>query len=160
VSSPEHIATPAGGPQVRLLDARGPGLDPEGLRRWARTVSRETPAKHRSRSYRFPFALVAWHERPVGVDLERVEALGPEFLASISTPAELESVGASGHTEAASSRWSSKEALAKALGDAVSYDPRRLESPERWPDGRSGPWRAATIDAPPVHVAWLCWRAA
>ncbi len=55
--------------------------------------------------------------------------------------------------------WCAKEALAKALGDAVDYDPRRLESPIRWPELRSGPWRARPIPALPAgHVGWLCWR--
>jgi phosphopantetheinyl transferase len=59
-----------------------------------------------------------------------------------------------------SSLWSSKEALAKALGDPLHYDPRRLESPMSWPGGRAGPWRAARLATPDGHTAWLCWRPA
>jgi phosphopantetheinyl transferase len=54
--------------------------------------------------------------------------------------------------------WCGKEALSKALGDALAYDPRRLGSPLSWPDGRSGAWCAAELPAPAGHVAWLCWR--
>ncbi len=57
------------------------------------------------------------------------------------------------------SLWSSKEALSKALGNALDYDPRWLEGPAAWPDGRSGPWRAARLDVGDDHVAWLCWCA-
>ncbi|HWE10427.1 MAG TPA: hypothetical protein VG325_13820 [Solirubrobacteraceae bacterium] len=54
--------------------------------------------------------------------------------------------------------WSSKEALAKALGDALRYDPRRLEAPVAWVNGACGPWRARPVPAPPGHVARVCWR--
>jgi hypothetical protein len=56
------------------------------------------------------------------------------------------------------SLWASKEALAKALGDAMLYEPSRLGSPQHWPRGQAGPWRAAELAAPAGHVAWLCWR--
>jgi hypothetical protein len=56
--------------------------------------------------------------------------------------------------------WCSKEALAKALGDPLRYDPRRLGSPIRWPASRSGPWRAIPLRAPTGHAAWLCWLSA
>jgi hypothetical protein len=56
------------------------------------------------------------------------------------------------------SLWSSKEALAKALGDALAYDPRRLESPLNWEDGAAGRWRARELTPEPGYVAWLVWR--
>lgn len=56
------------------------------------------------------------------------------------------------------SLWSSKEALAKALGDALDYDPRRLEGPCAWPDGRSGSWRARALEPAEEYVGWVCWR--
>lgn len=148
-----------GAPEVMLLDARENSLDERGLREAARAAVEASGAAYASRSYRFPFALIAWHDQPVGVDLERVEAFEPGFLESISTPSELGREGdrtdPSGY---AAALWSSKEALAKALGDAVTYDPRRLESPMFWDDGRSGPWRAQTLSVPSGHTAWLCWR--
>lgn len=118
-------------------------------------------APHVSRSYRSPLAIVAWHDSPVGVDIERVESLGREFAHSICTPVELEdeSLIASFDDDAVvASIWSGKEALAKALGDAVDYDPRRLHSPLLWPDGASGRWRAEQLTVPEGYVAWLVWR--
>jgi hypothetical protein len=148
-------------PEVRLLDARPAGLGEEGLRAWARRLTAASGAAHVARSYRWPWALVAWDERPVGVDVERVEPADRAFAASIATPAER---GALPRSEAELARWtaslwSSKEALAKALGDALAYDPRRLEAPMRWPRLRAGAWRAAPVTVPPGHVGWVCWRA-
>lgn len=142
-------------PQVFLLDARRAGLDETDLRSWARDQAEASGAEYTSRSYRYPYALVACHEHRVGVDIERVERLDAAFLQSICTPVErafrLEA-------DDAWSLWCSKEALAKALGDARRYDPRRLVSPMLWPDGRSGPWRAAALRAPARHNAWVCWQ--
>ncbi len=121
---------------MRLFDAQSAGLDERGLRRWVRAWSTELEAPHVSTSYCYPHAVVAWHTEPVGVEVERVTAC----------EAELTSVR------------SSKEALAKAFGDLLEYDPRLLETPLLWPDGESGPWRAIKIEAPPAHVAWVCWR--
>jgi hypothetical protein len=53
--------------------------------------------------------------------------------------------------------WSSKEALAKALGDAGDYDPRRLGSPMFWTGGAAGRWRTRRLAVPPGYLAWLCW---
>lgn len=157
-SQPPLIVGP-GAPQVRLLDARDAGLDEPGLRSAARSAAAAAGAPYSSTSYRFPYAVVAWHESPVGVDVERVEPFDAAFVESISTPAELgRAVDAAAADAYAASLWSSKEALAKALGDAMAYDPRRLESPMFWAGGRSGPWRAAELSAPPGHNAWLCWR--
>lgn len=148
-----------GGPEVWLLDAVRAGLDEPGLREWTRAETVSCGALHSSRSYRFPYALAARHVDPVGIDIERVEPCDRAFLASISTP--LERAGALDATdldEYATSLWCSKEALSKALGDAMLYDPRRLCSPLHWPGGRAGRWRASTVPAPPGHTAWLCWR--
>ncbi len=100
---------------------------------------------------------------PVGVDIERVQPLDPVFLASIQTPSERQVViaGEGADRDAAmTSLWSGKEALAKALGDALRYDPRRLESPVRWPEGRCGRWRAEALAGIDGHVGWVCWAVA
>jgi len=146
-------------PQVRLIDARAIGLpDESALREHARACSAGTSASSTSRSYCFPLALVAWHTSAVGIDIERVGPCDEVFADSIRTPAE-RAMGwpADDPDRVFTSLWSSKEALSKALGDALDYDPRWLEGPGAWPDGRSGPWRAATLDVGDDHVAWLCW---
>ena len=60
-------------PEVRLLDARSADLSPQALRAWARAETTRANAAHVTRSYRYPYALVAWHSGPVGVDIERIE---------------------------------------------------------------------------------------
>jgi hypothetical protein len=146
-------------PEIRFLDARAAGVDEPGLRDLARALTAASGAAFATRSYRHPYALVAWHSLPVGADLERIEACDGAFAESIRTPAERAAAGGHALSEAQiASLWCSKEALAKALGDARRYDPRRLESPMGWPDGSAGPWRAAPVPVARGHVAWLCWR--
>jgi phosphopantetheinyl transferase len=135
------------------------GLDEPGLRAWARTEAAGVAASHASRSYCYPYALVAWHTEPVGVDIERIEPLEQAFTESICTPSERRMLTGDEHPDVfPSALWSSKEALAKALGDARRYDPRRLDSPAFWLQGQAGPWRAALLPVPARHSAWLCWR--
>ncbi len=156
---PVALDLPPGAPSTWLLDASGTGLDEKGLRGRSRELARASGAAFTSRSYRFPYALVACHTASVGVDIERIEPLEPEFLASISTPEEIRTHPSVPDCGYAASLWSSKEALAKALGNAVDYDPRRLGSPVYWPQEGSGPWRALSLPVPRGYVAWLCWRA-
>ncbi len=68
-------------PELRLLDARVEGLDDVGLRARARELTDASGATHAARSYRFPWALLAWHDGPVGVDLELI---GPRRATSPS----------------------------------------------------------------------------
>jgi 4'-phosphopantetheinyl transferase superfamily len=155
-----RVELDADAPKVWLLDARAADVDEIALRRWARSQRQPDAETFVTRSYAHPYALVAWHSGPVGIDIERVQACEPGFLESICTPAErcLEPAGLLDPDSRAISMWCGKEALSKALGDALAYDPRRLDSPIGWPDGRSGAWHAAELPAPPGHVAWLCWR--
>jgi hypothetical protein len=144
-----------------VLDARTLDVDAPGLRAAARALTARAGIAHATRSYRFPYALVAWHSQPVGIDIEREEPFDAVFMDSICTPSERFHPRSLGNPDRfLASLWSSKEALAKGLGDAVHYDPRRLESPIRWPDGRAGGWRAEQLEIAPGHAAWLCWRAA
>jgi 4'-phosphopantetheinyl transferase superfamily len=156
---PLCLDTPEQAPEVRLLDAGSAGAAEQVLRSSARRLSEEAGAPYASRSYRYPYALVAWHSAPVGIDIERVQALDPRFATSICTPAEeVEWTALPDPHAHFSSLWSSKEALAKALGDPVSYDPRRLGGPMFWPRGRAGRWEARSLRAADGHVAWLCWQ--
>ena len=146
-----------GAPVVCMLDARAAGLNELGLRSWARQLPEVAHAAHSSRSYRHPYALVACGSQPVGVDLERVEPLDQAFLQSICTPEERDRV-LDGDNATIAALWCSKEALSKALGNPLAYDPRRLGSPIFWPNGSSGPWRATSLSVPSGYVGWLCWR--
>lgn len=142
-------------PRVLLICGADDISDAE-LRAYARSV---TPsALHVSRSYCGSRALVVWHDCDVGIDIEGVSALDEGFAATICTPAELEAARyVRDRNLCLTSMWSGKEALAKALGEPVSYDPTRLESPRCWPDGVCGRWRATPLDVGPALVAWLCW---
>ena len=154
-----RLAVPPGGPDARLLDARRVGLDEPGLRAAARAVTDATGDPHTSRSYRYPYALVSSHARSVGVDIERFEPCDPTSAASMCTPTEtVDWWSPSKPHEYVVALWSSKEALAKALGNALDYDPRRLPAPMLWPGGRAGVWRAAELQVTDGHVAWVCWR--
>jgi phosphopantetheinyl transferase len=134
-----------------------PASDTE-LRALARAHPEAAAAAHVSRSYRAPLALVAWHTAPVGVDLEYVEIGGNGFAESICTPGELVLFEGRLDDDAfVASLWAGKEALAKALGDAIAYDPRRLDSPATWRRGIAGRWRAREFIPAPNHVAWLVW---
>jgi hypothetical protein len=149
----------AAGPQVRLFDARPAGLDERGLRVWARETTAAAGAAYVVRSYRYPYALVAWHSEPVGVDIERIAPCDAAFAELICTPEEKADPACSAAPdEYLTQLWCSKEALSKALGDALDYEPGRLESPMRWPDGQAGSWRATSLAVAPGHAAWLCWR--
>jgi phosphopantetheinyl transferase len=145
------------GPRYSLLHRPG---DPQALRVAAAELSVQQAAPYLSRSYREPFALVAWHTAPVGIDLERVEDLSAELARSIATPEERQALGHNfDDPRFVASMWSAKEAVAKCLGDALDYDPRRLVSPLLWRDGAAGRLRAAELGAPEHHVAWICWAA-
>lgn len=159
----ERARIAPGGPLVCVLDARRRSLDEDGLRGWARAESAALAGANTSRSYSFPYAVFAWHDGPVGVDIERVARCDERFAESIATPAELaraREVPDDERDRYVTAMWSSKEAVAKALGDALAYDPRRLDAPMLWPDGSAGPWRCAALDVDDGYVGWVCWRAA
>lgn len=151
-------------PVVTFIDAVARGLDQVRLRELARRFE----APYVSRSYRYPLAAVAaWH-RDVGVDLERVhDALDLEFARSIATPRERAELEQATSADIAS-LWSAKEAVAKALGQPLARDPRRVEAPPLWRAGGAsrvrqrlgGPWWAQALDAPAGFVGWVVWRGA
>lgn len=146
-----------GGPRVYLLEVGTTDAMGQELPDAARALTDQLGAACASRSYCAPFAVVAVHHHAVGVDIERVSTWEPRQLASILTPGE-RTRPLPTDDRWATSIWASKEALAKALGHPVSYDPRRLGSPHFWPTGQAGRWRASQFPAPAHHVAWLCWE--
>ena len=85
---PISLPVAAGAPDVVVFDALEARLDEPGLRDPGANVSSERRPAHTSRSYRYPYALVASHSEPVGVDIERIEAFHQAFLESILTPSE------------------------------------------------------------------------
>jgi hypothetical protein len=170
----EGLCAPVrGAPTVRVLDARNREWDERRLRAEARALTARTGAPFSSRSYRYPYALATWHNREVGVDLEVVDAANAALSDVICTETERRLLAhAQDGALDRSSLWSGKEALAKALGDALLYDPSRLASPLVWlPERLSAPmphpeafvtraagrWRAAPLVVPDGHVGWLCW---
>ena len=147
-------------PAVALLDARSRGLDLHGLREWARSTSRESGGPHASRSYRYPYALVAMHTERVGVDLERISFCDTAFAELICTRTERRDPACLADPDRyLTSLWSSKEALSKALGDARRYEPSRLESPLHWPHRTGRMLARDRARVVPGFVAWLCWEA-
>jgi len=146
-------------PRVQILDARLEGLDASALRERARLVGGASGFRYVSRSYRYPYALIGCHSEPVGIDIERVSACDAAFADLICTPEERFDpalvIDPDGYL---TSLWCAKEALSKALGDALRHTPSRLGSPARWPLRRSGPWQAARLEIASGHVAWVCWR--
>lgn len=144
-------------PLVYLLEEEGGERREADLRAGARALCAGAGARCSSRSYRFPFAVVALSDTPVGVDIERVTAWNPAQLRSILTPTEGQRRPPPDNRWA-TALWSSKEALAKGLGQPLGYDPRRLESPVTWQQGQAGRWSARSLEAPPGHVVWLCWQ--
>lgn len=160
MAPPSSRASGVPEPAYELLRASAPAGADARLRTLARRHPAALAAGHSSRSYRAPLALVAWGETPLGIDLERVDACDRAFAESICTPGELALfAGRLGDARFVTSLWSGKEALAKALGDAIRYDPRRLDSPLGWEGGSAGPWRARELAPAPGHVAWLVWAA-
>lgn len=146
-------------PKLRLLDANELQADDRELRALARSVSVTSGSEYASRSYSFPYALIAMHDRPVGVDVERIGRCDSQFADLICTRDERVEVARAGEADKLlTSLWSSKEALAKGLGDALRYEPSRLDAPARWPNSQAGAWSCEEVAIDRAHVAWVCWR--
>jgi len=144
------IAAPGFPGTVVLAEERSPQA--------ARAVVRSAPSArgaHVSRSYRGCFGLLAVSHSRVGVDLELVDTT--VCRDAVLTPGEL---NLGGTPAMWCDWWSAKEALAKALGNARLYDPRRLESPSHWDGGRAGRWACSALELPRGLVGWVVWEAA
>jgi hypothetical protein len=134
---------------IYLIEAASPSA--------ARTAARslETPPGwFASRAYRSHFGVVGMGPARVGVD---IEVFDPTVTAdAVLTRREQGLESGSGDL---CRWWSAKEALAKALGDARRYDPRHLESPALWSQGREGRWIAGELCVPAGFVGWVVWEA-
>jgi phosphopantetheinyl transferase (holo-ACP synthase) len=154
-------------PAVSLLDAVALELDETGLRQEARLAARSVPGRTTSRSYRYPWALVANWAGPVGVDIERVDpSLDERFALSIASYRERDALVQDPPTPAdVASLWSVKEAIAKALGSPVQRDPRTIEAPALWRPAVSmgviqtlgHGWSAGAVSVPEGYVGWVAW---
>ena len=125
-----------------------------------------------SRSYSGRVALIAGSNQRVGVDVELTDLAREDswsltnewFRSSMLTSEErvrIASDSTPGTTLSATSVWSSKEAVAKALGTPRQFDPTRLTGAAVWKDARRGRWRAAYLDLTPLGldaVAWMVYE--
>jgi len=123
---------------------------------------------HWSRSYSGDHAVIAgWRDR-VGVDVEALDrpieatwSLHNElFRTTMMTAEERELTPPRGPETArhlALSLWCSKEALAKALGTPLEWEPTRLRGPALWPSREVGRWRATYLGADVLHFRALAW---
>ena len=157
------VCVDPGHPYVaRLVDE-----DHDQLRRRARSEC-DDRWRHWSRSYSGDVALIAgWRER-VGVDVEvlggRIEPTwsldNADYRATMMTPEERErplTLDPGAARQGAISLWCSKEALAKALGTPLEWEPSRLGGPALWPSRHQGRWRATYLDADHVATDALAW---
>lgn len=142
-------------------------LEVEGLSGFVSLIEAPSPAEARvlarsveipenwffSRSYRDHFGLVAACAMRIGVDLEVIDLSVTADAVLTSDEQRLD-----GGPIEWCSWWSAKEALAKALGDARRYDPRRLGSPALWQLGRQGLWRAESLEVPMGYLGWVVWE--
>lgn len=157
--SREDVSTEPGAPRLGLLDARLLGLSEPELKIRAREFSGSSSTPFSSRSYCYPFALVAFHDAAVGVDVEQVAHCSAEFADLICAPDERSQADeAADWDRYLTSLWSSKEALAKGLGDALQYEPARLFTPKGWRGRSIDGWRAEELFIETDVVAWVCWR--
>lgn len=140
---------------------------PASLRQRAR-LQCDGRFSHWSRSYSGNVALVAgWNQR-VGIDIELTDLAreaswsftNERFRSSMLTSEERSRIASEevpGPTLSATSVWSSKEAVAKALGTPRQFDPARLTGAAVWIDARRGRWRAAYLDLTPLGLDAVAW---
>ena len=78
-------------------------------------------------------AIAIAHDRPVGVDIERISPRDPDFLDSIATPTEQALLKARGDAPEQAAEWTTrlwcaKEAVGKMTGAGVNGAPTRFEA--------------------------------
>ena len=109
-----------------------------------------------SRTHCGAYTLEVRASAPCGVDMEFLFEKGEGWniesatlQSTILAPGELDALDLSQfsrHPDLATVVWTSKEALAKALGDAMEYDPTRLLSPAAWNDQPPVGWHADYLE--------------
>ena len=105
-----------------------------------------------SRSYCADYSIQVSSSRRCGIDMETKSIAQPDwkidnplFQAAMLAPGELERIEKSEYWELPNLEqniWSSKEALAKALGEAKNYQPNKIYSPITWERNPVFGWRA------------------
>lgn len=110
----------------------------------------------RSRSYSGSFFIEVISGSRCGIDLEIPSDSAidwsidsPAFEKAILSRGEKDLILATEYRDMpnlATVIWASKEALAKALGDASKYEPSDLVSPICWTEGKQGKWQATHLD--------------
>ena len=105
-----------------------------------------------SRSYCANFSITVTNSKRCGIDMESISGTQPDwninnplFQDSMLAPGELERIKQSSYWEQPNLEqniWSSKEALAKALGEAKNYQPNKIYSPLTWKTNPTIGWNA------------------
>jgi len=119
-------------------------------------VPKSRPPESLSRSHSGRFTIEVVSNQRCGIDLEIANEIDPEwsfdsesFELAILAPGEkglIMSSSMSSAKDLATLIWVSKEALAKALGDATNYEPNKIYSPICWEATRPNNWQAVHID--------------
>lgn len=119
-------------------------------------VPKSHPPESLSRSHSGRFTIEVVSNQRCGIDLEIANEIDPEwsfdsesFELAILAPGEKELIMSSSMSSAkdlATVIWVSKEALAKALGDATNYEPNQIYSPMCWEAMRPDNWQAVYVD--------------
>ena len=106
------------------------------------TINTKELFSHTSRSYSGRYVAEVFARSRCGIDLETLKPAetnwsidSPLFEMAMLAPGEKQLIKESvlcDHENLPTLIWASKEALAKALGDAKNYEPTRLLSPITW----------------------------
>ncbi len=116
------------------------------------TIAAKEEYSNTSRSYSGRYVVETFSQSRCGIDLETLKPAeanwsihSPLFELAMLAPGEKELIEASDfcqHENLPTVIWASKEALAKALGDAKNYEPTQLRSPITWAAEPSPNWSA------------------
>lgn len=121
----------------------------------AKKGNRGAPSRFVSRSYSGDFMAQIESLEHCGIDIELGQSsqdnwsiTSRHFIAAVLAPHERESLLATSWANEPffeTQIWCSKEALAKASGDASKYEPNELVSPMTWPNGLQDGARAKSM---------------